>query len=400
DSRRIALLTVTEYDSREQTELEATRLAIAQDVETEVLPVLQSRARGTIVLTNGEATISAPDVLWLQPGSPGGSITVHDVEYGKGFPWHGRQDRRYRGIIYLTIDRNGRLTVANLISAEHLLRGLVPAEIYPSAPKAALKAQAITARGELLAKIGLRHLADPYLVCGDVHCQVYAGLQREDNRTDRAVFETRGEMLFSEGNLVDAVYCANCGGHTESSENVWNSDPSSVLQGRPDGRRTLKSLSESAVRAWVSSNPSSYCNKIGYKTTNFRWTKMVAVETIRNGLQALGKDPGEILGISVTRRGISGRATKVIIQGNSKLVTVSGELAIRQCFGSLKSSMFVLDTVAGRNGRVKAFKFLGGGFGHGVGMCQDGAIGMARRDRSYQQILSHYYKNAGVERIY
>jgi SpoIID/LytB domain protein len=400
DSRRISLTIAREFESREDAEREATLLALAHNTETEVLPVLQSRARGTIVLTNGSVTISAPDVLWLAPGSADGSITVHDVEYGKGFPWHNRQDRQYRGLIYLTVDRGGDLAVANLISSEQLLRGLVPAEIYPSAPQAALKAQAVTARGELLAKIGLRHLADPYLVCGDVHCQVYAGLKREDHRTDQAVFETRGEMLFSKGSLVDAVYCANCGGHTEHNDNVWKSSPSTVLRGRPDGKKMLKSLSDEAVRAWLSTKPASYCNRTGYKNTHFRWSKKVSTERMQSGLQAIGKDPGDIVGISVTRRGVSGRALELLVQGTKKAVTLHGELVIRKAFGSLKSSLFVVDAIAGENELPAAFRFIGGGFGHGVGMCQDGAIGMARKKHRYREILNHYYQEASVERIY
>jgi SpoIID/LytB domain protein len=121
---------------------------------------------------------------------------------------------------------------------------------------------------------------------------------------------------------------------------------------------------------------------------------------MQSGLQAIGKDPGDIVGISVTRRGVSGRALELLVQGTKKAVTLHGELVIRKAFGSLKSSLFVVDAIAGENELPAAFRFIGGGFGHGVGMCQDGAIGMARKKHHYREILNHYYQEASVERIY
>src|SRR5690606_22590564 len=97
-----------------------------------------------------------------------------------------------------------------------LLAGLVPAEIFPSAPATALAVQAIAARTDLVHKLGTRHLADPFLLCGSQHCQVYAGAGREDRRTDAAVAATRGKILVRPGGgLVDVRYSADCGGHGE-----------------------------------------------------------------------------------------------------------------------------------------------------------------------------------------
>ena len=90
---------------------------------------------------------------------------MHQVEYAKGFPWHGRENRFYYGEVVITVGKNALLAAINLLPSEDLLKGLVPSETYTSAPDEALRSQAIVARGELLAKIGLRHFSDPYVIC-------------------------------------------------------------------------------------------------------------------------------------------------------------------------------------------------------------------------------------------
>ena len=238
DSRRIYVVEDEAYTSHDQAQARAEEAGLRYGLETSVHAKLDERSSGTIVLTNqrGTVTVRAREALWLQPEDPGGTVRVRGVQFGRGFSWGGRQDRSYRGTLYLAVDRHGKLAVVNALDAEALLRGIVPTEIYPTAAIDALKAQAVVARGELLAKIGTRHLADPFLLCADVHCQAYSGLAKEDRRTDRAVRETRGEMLFDAGGaLVDSVYSASCGGHTEHNEYVWPGTAKGSLRGRFDG---------------------------------------------------------------------------------------------------------------------------------------------------------------------
>src|SRR6185369_14267138 len=149
-------------------------------------------------------------ILWFSV--PQGLIEVEDVDKEGG----GKEVRRYFGRVYVTVDKTGKLAVVNAVAEDKLLAGLVPAEMMASAPPEALKAQAIAARNELLAKVGTRHLTDPYRLCSTQHCQVYAGAGHEDPRATAAVEATRGVLLEREGGgLVDTVYSASCGGHTE-----------------------------------------------------------------------------------------------------------------------------------------------------------------------------------------
>lgn len=400
DSRQILLVTEKRFGTRAEAESAATALAAEHEVETGVVPRLEERPTGMIVLSDGQTTVRARDVLWLRPTAKKASVTVHQVEFGRGFNWHGRQDRQFGGTLYVAVDPTGKLAIANMVPSETLLRGLVPSEIYPTAPAAALRAQAVSARGELLAKIGLRHLADPFLICSDVHCQVYAGLSREDERTSRAVKETAGQMLFHDDRLVDTVYSASCGGHTEHNENVWGGKPESTLRGTPDGRDALGEPTEAAVRRWVTTHPKTHCGNGRFGAKSYRWKKTVGVDRVRRGLQAIGKDRGVVRKIEVLKRGVSGRAIEVRFTGTRGKVTVAGELVIRRVLGGLKSSLFVVDPTNGPNGKPVSFRFTGGGFGHGVGLCQTGAIGMALEGKSFQEILRHYYRGAKVDRIY
>lgn len=360
------------------------------------------RARGTVLAvdrTTG-ATIRQRDLMAVT-AADGGDVEVKQVEYARGYAQHGFQDRSFHGTIIVAIDPSGELAVVNRVPAEELLRGLVPAETFPSAPDAALEAQAITARGELLAKLGVRHLADPFLVCSEQHCQVYAGKSREEVSTNAAVARTRGLMLFDgDAHLVDSVYSASCGGHSENNEVVWGGQPRAPLRGVADAR-TRDGLpwsrdqapTEAELRRFLEHPPKSWCAVTSLGRGSFRWEKSLPdaeLDTMVNARHAIG----HVTGIEVVGRGVSGRVTAVRFVGTGGEVVVERELPVRRLLGNLKSGMFVVDRQA--NG----WRFVGGGYGHGVGMCQYGAIGMAEHGAKATEILKHYYSGATVEKVY
>jgi stage II sporulation protein D len=308
------------------------------------------------------------------------------------------------GRVYVTLDRRGSLAVVNAVPEDRLLAGLIPAEIFPSAPDEALKAQAVAARGELLTKIGTRHLGDPYRLCSQTHCQVYSGSGRETPRTTAAVVATRGEVLFTgDGkDLVDTVYSANCGGHTESNDNVWSDmPPQSTLRGHRDGpgdRPTgadpfASGITAENVARFIDGPPRSWCGdvKLG-GTDRFRWTVTRSPGELGKLLGAYKL--GAVRAIEVLERGVSGRAKAVRVVGSARAEVIRGELRIRQTFGGLRSSLFVVDVKDG------AATFRGAGFGHGVGLCQTGAVGMAEAGKSYREILQHYYSGSVLRKLW
>ncbi len=372
---------------------------------------LVERSKGVITAESSDRGLSVRNegMIWLAPAG-GGRITVRQVEHGKGYSWHGFADRTYWGMVYIAVDRNGKLAVVNAVSADRILAGLVPAEIFPSAPMEALKAQAVAARGQLLAKLGKRHLADPYPLCAAQHCQVYSGAGREHPRTTRAVNETRGLILMDAGGrLADTVYHSTCGGHTEHNENVWQTPPRGDLRGRADiGHGTTfwhnhfkkgKGV-QGALERWLRKPPDTYCSQYSQnKRSVFRWKERRSAEDLTKSIgRSLGV--GRVLEINVVARGVSGRAKEISIRGEKGAASVTGELNIRRKLGNLKSSMFIVRAIPEKSKRPKEFEFKGGGWGHGVGMCQMGAMGMARAGHRLNEILSFYYRNTKLIRLY
>jgi SpoIID/LytB domain protein len=368
-----------------------------------VQPFLTRQPAGRLVARDrdGNAMIKAQQVLWFEP-SGSGTITVHDVPYGVTSGSRGTDDREYRGLIYVAVGRDGKLCVVNQVRETDILAGIVPAEIYASAPPPALAAQAIAARGQLVAKVGTRHLADPFLLCAHQHCQVYAGASREHPRTTAAVRATRGQILMRPGRttMVDTVYSANSGGHTEHNELVWDSPLDPQLRGRADPllhAPFAHGIESQNLGAWLRSTPKSYSSTKGTNgKSSYRWTTTIDPVSVA-GNSGVAQAFGALEGLTIHKRGVSGRAIDVSLIGTRGEVRIHGEFAIRKALGGLKSSMFVVEEQRDRYGR---FVLHGGGHGHGVGMCQHGAMGMARANLSAQKILAHYYGGATVERLW
>jgi SpoIID/LytB domain protein len=332
----------------------------------------------------------------------GAGFDVRQVEYGVGYDFHAFEDRTFGGALQLVVDRAGALAVVNVIPLEELLKGLVPSEIFARAHPHALRAQAVTARGEVLAKVGIKHLADPYLLCSEQHCAVYRGRTGEAASTSAAVEATRGQALFSaDGRLVDSVYSAVCGGHTENNDVVWGGPPDPSLRGRPDvlDPDAPYPLPKNLAR-WLSTPElPAACRLSSFaQPSKFRWEKRFTAEQVDALLARLGVGRVQALGLS--ERGVSGRARVLTVSGDKGATQVRGELNIRRLFGMLNSSMALVDAERNAEGRPTAWVFRGGGWGHGVGMCQTGAIGRAEAGQSYQDILRHYFNGAEVAPIY
>lgn len=398
DTRKV-MLTTGDFDSERAARAEAKALARDHGALGKLHPTVRARGHGRIAVEDLErgTTVHADGVLWFAPRGDG-PLTVHDVLFGTTMDRARRSDRKYGGSIYVTIDRHGRLSVVNLVSESELLAGLVPAEIYASAPHHALRAQAVAARGQLVSKVGTRHTDDPFLLCAEQHCQVYAGKGHEHPRTTKAVRNTAGHVLMRPGGtqLVDTVYSANCGGHSEDNDEVWPSPPDPQLRGRPDPllpRPFADGLTDAELGTWLEQSPRSYSRPLDEAgARGYRWTTTVDPAAVA-GRPGVPADLGSVESMEVLARGRSGRATKLRLRGKRRTIELHGELRIRRALGGLKSSMFLVREDRDRYGR---FQLVGGGHGHGVGLCQHGAMGMAREGKSYEEILAHYYRGASV----
>ncbi|MCA9677846.1 MAG: SpoIID/LytB domain-containing protein [Kofleriaceae bacterium] len=383
----------------------AAKIARKYGVAATVHRDLVRRPTGTIIAESGGTVVRNPSVLWFQPRDATETVAVDDVPVGAG----GSQavtrseTRRYWGSVYVTLDADGHLVAVNAVPEDKLLDGLVPAEIFPDAPAEALQAQAIAARTELLEKIGHRNTTDPFLLCSTQQCQVYAGAGHEDPRTTRAVEQTRGIVILRDGGgLADIRYSASCGGHGEDNDRIWGGDADPSLRGHTDatGKTRFASVDADNLDAFLDDDADHYwCGRTKKAKGRFRWSVTVSAKDLDALVAKQYPEVGRVRALTPTERGTSGRIGKLEIRGSKGTVVAEGDLHIRRLLGGLKSTLFAI-RVDGPADAPKSFTFDGAGFGHGVGMCQVGAIGMAEAGKSHDDILDHYYRGTHLHRLY
>lgn len=319
----------------------------------------------------------------------------------------GTETRTYSSSLIFAPDRDGQLVLINSLGAERALRGVVPSEIYASAPQPALQAQAIAARNEIFSAIGVRNLAEPYMLRSDVYDQVYKGVGAEDARTTKAVEATRGKVMFYGEQIVEAFYSSNAGGFTENNENVWDMEARPYLRGRADApdkivpRAFRDGIDESELETFLADGFDAYSKLASVSSAKlFRWEKSVKISEPNAWLKDAGHDVGTIKDFKILSRGKSGRIMRLEVQGTRGTAVIARELNVRRLFGGLRSGLFIMTQNKDKKGHVVSMSFTGAGFGHGVGMCQTGAIGMADKGFEAEQILKHYYSGIEIKSLY
>lgn len=321
-------------------------------------------------------------------------ILLHDIDYGQGYYWAGKEDRQYRGQIEIKSNQD-IFTVINSVNLEAYLYSVVPSEMSASWPIEALKVQAVAARSYTLFHLG-KHGYEGYDLCSTVHCAAYGGITKEHPRTIQAVDETFGEILTYEGRPINAVYSANSGGRTESSAAVWGGEvpylqgASTALASIEEGNLQHKFPFEPyQLQKWLSTAPESYSDHLEYGRANrYRWQRVIRADEIAAKL-----DIGKIKKLVPTARAEGGtvKALKVVGTTGEEII----DRGLRSFFGGLRSSRFIVQTEYGSDGLPDNFIFYGSGWGHNVGMDQVATANMAHSGYSYEEILLHFY--TGVE---
>lgn len=367
-------------------------------------PFLISLKNGLINAENEDFSIITSGSMVLDPVEEG-LVTIKNVPYGVGWWWEGIQERMYEGLIEINVV-DDQIHLITELPIEEYLRGVVPSEIGPTAHPEALKAQAVAARSETVTALRERvYAGDNYDICADVDCQVYAGIGKRNDATDAAIQATRGLVIAHDGLSLPAYYASNSGGFTENVENVWPHRDRGIPAwtgkfdgiGDPPPDLTV----EENVREWVTTAPAHYANQAAYPglpdwtLKNFRWEKEVTAEEL-TGFVAKKKDIGRVIAMEPMGRGVSGRLTNLKFIGENGEYTTGPELAIRQMWEPpLKSSCFVV-TPIGDESRPDSFLIQGAGYGHGVGMCQTGAMARALTGQNFEEILTFYYTGVDV----
>lgn len=303
-------------------------------------------ADGRIVLNDGPAA----STVWLDPGEDG------LVYIG---------DRWYRGSVRL-VPGSGGLLAVNHVDLEQYLYSVLGAEMGGDWPLEALKAQAVAARSFALFR-QRRDARQPFDLGDTTTWQVYRGVSEEEPNTLAATLATAREVLVSGSQIVEAVYHASSGGHTENSEDIWD-NPTPYLRGVPD-----YDLAEiNPHRVWEETfSPAALGQRLG--------------------------GVGRLQQIVVEERTAFGRVRSLRAIGDGGQRTFSGDRF--QSLLALKSTRFNVEPELDAGDRPIAFRIRGSGFGHGVGMSQWGARVLAEEGYNYRQILGHYYRNTNLTRI-
>jgi len=321
------------------------------------------------------------------------------------FAYIGVAGKLYKGRFIVRIGVDGLLTVINEINIDEYLKGVLPKEIGANKHEEALKAQAVAARTETLSKLG-RHSDEGFDLCATVCCQVYGGLSAETPRTNKAVEDTIGEVITIGDRLASAVYHACCGGYTEDASIVWGSGFEYLVpvacfeQGQNTEFQFPLNKEENFVK-WVKSKPRAFCEDY---TKFFRWEKRFTETQLASILAQKGYNVGRVLDIKLGERGPAGTLQSITIIGTEGQYTINSEYKIREALGGVMnfySGKFIVEVEKDPNTKEKVWKFIGAGWGHGVGMCQYGAAtAAAKYGWDYKKILKHYFPTTQVKKVY
>lgn len=355
---------------------------------------------------------------------------------GRGFHWQTTTRQWLPG--ELSVRRTGdQLLLAARLPMEDYLTGVITAEMSGECPVEFLKAQCIVARSWALARSERKHEDLGLDLCNDDCCQRYQGISAVTPTARLAVRETRGQVLAAGGTVVDANYSKSCGGIVETPEAVWgaakpglaalvDAPPSSPMHRfRPV---TNNNIGEYVTGAWLA-NCDAYCSPRSVDEATlprylgqvdrggglFRWTVTHQRPDLEAILRSKGYAPddlAEVTDLVVTRRGVSGRATELDIvyaatSGSRAVATIRGQYNIRDALHDaflFSSALNVrVDRKPGQTNRPAAavrFHLDGAGWGHGAGLCQIGALGMALAGCDHQRILDHYFPGAELSTAY
>lgn len=297
-------------------------------------------------------------------------------------------NKRYRGILK-ALPYGANVRLVNVLYMEDYLRGVVPPEIGDrnDTELEAIKAQAVAAR-----TYAIKHLQqygqEPYDMKPTVVDQLYEGMDVEKDLVNRGIDQTVGDIIMFEDAFINAYYHSTCGGMTDDISHVWDKPEAPYLKPVPD----------SAACSW-----SKY----------YTWREEFTEAQLRGRLeQYLSTDRGRqinlapIVDVKVEERTAGGRVAKLLIRTSTDNHRFFKD-RIRWAIGRnsnpdliLQSDRFDVEVSRDSQDKVAKIAFVGGGYGHGVGMCQCGAIGKSRTGWLFDAILKHYYTGVEVKKLY
>ncbi len=272
-----------------------------------------------------------------------------------------KQEKNYAGHLSFS-NNNGFLFITNQIDLESYLPGVLEAEVGLSRPPEYYKVQAIICRTYTLSHLR-RHEMEDFNLCDKEHCQVYKGISKKSLELNKAVQKTAGiVMVDNDFMLITAAFHANCGGQTVNSEDVWNK--------KLDYLRSIKD---------------TFC----LRQKSAVWSKEISSEKWAEQMHKLCHD------YQADEDSLLKNNDASFLQFSRKrsyLINEHCDIPLKDIRNSLGLRSTYFNAVH-KNGQIL---LSGRGFGHGVGLCQDGAIRMSKLNYSYKSILHFYYQNVSI----
>lgn len=304
----------------------------------------------------------------------------------------------YRGSFILYKNKTG-IEVINLLDIEYYLMSVIPAEIgngrKPNDYQAVL-AQSVAARTFTIDKIiNNRSKSIRYDLSASTFDQVYEGINSENPNYTDILQETRGLVAVYNQDLIQALYHSTCGGQTENAESIWGGKPLPYLKS-----------------VYCGDESNNFCSISPF----YKWERSIMVrgheKQLKNNLEARKKmdsldlvfNQNGIQDFKIVRRDSSGRVSELSVYNGKNKLNIKGDF-IRWLFTDenkaiLPSNWFTFTSSKMPNYVIKSVLFKGRGYGHGLGLCQWGAIGMSRLGYNYEQILKFYYQGIELVRLY
>ncbi|HVP14173.1 MAG TPA: SpoIID/LytB domain-containing protein [Terriglobales bacterium] len=307
--------------------------------------------------------------------------------------WNGKT---WRGSLRVFLNPRGKLTLVDELPLETYLLGVVPTEIGGLTKELieAGRAQAIAARSYTLFYLG-RRASEGFDLYGTVEDQLYGPVESERPLAGQCVSDTRGEIAFYGDGPIRANYCSTCGGITAEVREAWPTPFVPYLESRRDD-----------------GGGGDFCAAAPQYRWRERWTAAEFLGNVERfaPMQGIGIPAdtlGDLLDVRVAARSVSGRVWRLLVRTTAGDVAIPA-YSIRQVLrrggqpdAILRSNLFKIDVRRDpATGSAIEVVASGAGAGHGVGLCQTGALGMARAGVSAEHILEHYYPHAVVERRY
>lgn len=366
-------------------------------------------------------------------------IEFQGIDFDYSFPVTAVGSRQYRGTISVVNGQAKGLTAVNIVGMEDYLYGVVPGEMVPSWPMEALKAQAVAARSMAIYQYN-RHIKKGYNLVDTVASQVYKGVGIENTRTTQAVDETSGEVATYNGKIAETLYFSTSGGYTESAKDVWGNEVpylvavSDDYETKPEAAPWTRTITLKEIQKCADNKGANIGKvegvKIASRTSSGRvgrldilgtsGTYSLTGEDVRNFFSGSNEGPlkSRMFNFSLddnTNNKVETITKEVTVMSSSDVINTDLQDAFVMSLNDIKvlgkdKVVQGVDQITELTTEVKTevpskqdvvygdITVYGEGFGHGVGMSQSGARGMAEEGYTYDEILAHYYTGIVIER--